>query len=181
MAPAHIFVFDGTGFTHLPPLPEGFGDTLQFRFLVGVDAFPVPFIYFSDGKGIYGIPTSGPLAGIRMTSKGGISISEPYGTRATPSSSGPLSTWTVEPKRSSSGSTTGAVIGGVCAVVVVVIAVLGFLFYRRKRQLERIVSGNQSNSNNTKPIQPTHTGSEVTSTGTMVNTSFAVSKEEYPY
>ncbi|KAK3807597.1 MAG: hypothetical protein J3Q66DRAFT_444712 [Benniella sp.] len=188
--PVHIFVFDGTGFTHLPAVPEGVPAIFSFEFLTGVDAFPVPFIYYGDKKGIHGIPISGPLAGIRVTAKNNISISEPYGTPppspSSPSSSSSspsvslLPTWTVDAKRS--GGKTGAVIGGVCAVVVVVIAVLGFLFYRRKRQLEQTLNSNHQSNNSTEPVQPTHQDPKVKSTGTMENnTPFTGSKEEYPY
>jgi hypothetical protein len=145
--------------------------------LTGVDAFPVPFIYYSDGKGIYGIPISGHLAGFRVPAKSNISISEPYGTPPSSPTSGSLPTWTVDAKRP--GGNTGAIIGGVCAVVVVVIAILGFLFYRRKRQLERTLNSHQSNS--TEPVQPTNQDPKVISTGTMGNAPFTGSKEEYPY
>lgn len=118
-------------------MPELIPDDVYLRFLIGVDSTPVPFIFYSDNKGIYSIPLNGSLAGIRIPYKDNITINELYGDPGPrPSSSpSPIPTWIVEPGQPF--GSTGAVVGGACAVVAVVLGILGYMFYRRKRMMDR--------------------------------------------
>lgn len=84
------------------------------------------------------------MNGVWINGKNNVSVTEEFGDVApalpTSGNHGPISDWGSELGKSNGKKDTG-IIGGVCAVVVVVLAVLGFLFYRRKRQFQRSSGG----------------------------------------
>ncbi|KAG0225405.1 hypothetical protein B0O80DRAFT_486602 [Mortierella sp. GBAus27b] len=137
--PASISLVNGTELTALPRVADGLQDQFSVSVFEIMDVQPVPFLIFQDTKrNTFSVPLSGSLAGVKISAKKNMTVTEDYGDYPPPSYSngpvGPLTGWGSDLGKSGSKSSTGAIVGGVCAVVIVAIAVLGFLYYRRRRQ-----------------------------------------------
>ncbi|KAG0225409.1 hypothetical protein BGX31_007663, partial [Mortierella sp. GBA43] len=138
--PTTVSLINGTELTMLPTIVGGI-DIYGISVFEIVDFPPaVPYLIYQDMKRtFFSVPLSGQSAGAKIYTRKNMTVAEDYGDNPPRPNingpDGPLTGWGSGLGKSGSKASTGAIVGGVCAVVVVIIAALGFLFYRRRHQL----------------------------------------------
>ncbi|KAG0025412.1 hypothetical protein BGZ82_010042 [Podila clonocystis] len=132
----HIFTFDGTTITHLPPVKGMYSFRPDSFVPIGSSS---PFIFMHDYEGVYSVALNGPTASTFSPGNFAINISDPYGKEPT-SSGAPGNKPTSTPSGGGSAGAGNAAlqVGAGLGAFVVLVALVCLWFRRRKRIPSRL-------------------------------------------